>query len=133
MGYQLGYILSPSKTQEWSGVRRRTFVVRRSQYSNIFVSETTWPIKAKFYVEPPWVGGTNFCLRHVDHMTKMAATPISDKKPFKNLLRNRWTYFDETWCVASGIPGLTLTYFTALSNFVGKRENSGFFRNNCSQ
>ena len=26
---------------------------------NIF-KETAWPIKAKFYVEPPWVGGTKF-------------------------------------------------------------------------
>ena len=22
----------------------------------------SWPIKAKFYVEPPWEGGTNFCI-----------------------------------------------------------------------
>ena len=56
----------------WSGVRRR----RRPQCSNISFSETAWPIKAKFYVEPPWVGGTKFCSRHLGHMTKMAATPI---------------------------------------------------------
>ena len=37
----------------WSGVGRR-----RPQCSNIFFSETAWPIKAKFYVEHPWVGGT---------------------------------------------------------------------------
>ena len=30
----------------------------RSHLSNIFSSKTAWPIKAKFYVEPPWVGGT---------------------------------------------------------------------------
>ena len=35
--------------------------VRRSQCSNIFSSKTAWPINAKFYVEPPWVGGTKFC------------------------------------------------------------------------
>ena len=28
--------------------------------SNIFFSKTACPIKAKFYVEPPWVGGTKF-------------------------------------------------------------------------
>ena len=56
----------------WSGVRWR----RRSQCSKIFFSETALPIKAKFYVEPPWVGGTIFCSRHLGHMTKMAATPI---------------------------------------------------------
>ena len=63
----------------WSGVRRRTSSVVRSQCSNIFFSETAWPIKAKFYVEPPWVGGTKFCSRHLGHMTKMAATPIYGK------------------------------------------------------
>ena len=47
----------------WSGVRRPSVV--RSQCSNIFFSETAWPIKAKFYVEPPWVGGTIFCSRHL--------------------------------------------------------------------
>ena len=59
---------------QWSVV-----VVRRPQYSNIFFSETDWPIKAKFYVETPWVGGTIFCSRHLGHMTKMAATPIYGK------------------------------------------------------
>ena len=39
----------------------------------------------------------------------------------------------------NGDPGLTLTYFTARSNFgilgifIGKSENSGFFRNYCNQ
>ena len=41
----------------WPDVRPR----RRSQCSKIFFSETAWPIKAKFYVEPPWVGGMIFC------------------------------------------------------------------------
>ena len=58
-----------------SVVRRR----RRPQCSNIFFSETAWPIKAKFYVEPPWVGGTKVCSRHLGHMTKMAVTPIMVK------------------------------------------------------
>ena len=73
---------------QWSGVRRRrpssaSAVVVRPQCSNIFFSETAWPIKAKFYVEPPWVGGTKFCSRHLGHMTKMAATPIYGKNPSK--------------------------------------------------
>ena len=29
-----------------------------STFSNIFTSETTGPIEAKFHVEPPWDGGT---------------------------------------------------------------------------
>ena len=73
-------------------------VFLRSQCSKIFFSKTAWPIKAKFYVEPPWVGGTKVCSRHVGHMTKMAATQIYCKKPFKNLLlQNRWADFHETW------------------------------------
>ena len=51
--------------------------VRRcpSTISKIFSSKTAWPIKAKFYVEPPWIGGTKVCSRHLGHMTKMAAKP----------------------------------------------------------
>ena len=65
--------------------RHTLSVVRRTQCSNIF-SETAWSIKAKFYVEPPWVGGTKFCSRHLGHMTKMAATPIYGKNPLKIFL-----------------------------------------------
>ena len=82
----------------WSGVRRR-----RPQCSNIFFSKTAGRIRAKFYVEPPWVGGTIFCSRHLGHMTKMAATHMV--KPFKNLLlQNRRADFHETWYVALGTP-----------------------------
>ena len=56
----------------WSGV------VRRKQFQTF-----SSPIKAKFYVEPPWVGGTKVCSRHLGHMTKMAATPIYGKNPSK--------------------------------------------------
>ena len=62
----------------WSVVRRRS-----STFSNIFSSETAWPIKAKFYVEPPWGGGTKVYINDPGHMTKMAATPIYGKNPSK--------------------------------------------------
>ena len=80
--------------------------VRRpsSSSSNIFSSEIPWPIKAKFYVEPPWEGGTKVYINGPGHMTKMAAMPIYGKKPFKNLLQNRQADFHETWYVASGTP-----------------------------
>ena len=65
----------------WSGVRPSS-VRRRSECSKIF-SKTTGEIKAKFYVMPPWVGGTIFYSRHLGHMTKIAATPIYDKNPSK--------------------------------------------------
>ena len=57
----------------WYGVRRR------SQCSKIFFSETAWPIKAKFYVEPPWEEGTKVYINGPGHMTKMAAVPIYGK------------------------------------------------------
>ena len=54
-------------------------VVVRQQCLNIFSSETALPIKAKFYVEPPWEGGTKVCSNGPGHMTKMAAMPIYGK------------------------------------------------------
>ena len=65
-----------------SGVRRRRCRRRGRRcppFSNVFSSETTWPIKAKFYVEPPWEGGTKVCINGPCHMTKMAAMPIYGK------------------------------------------------------
>ena len=60
-----------------SGVRPP--VCRPFTFSNIF-SETAWPIKAKFYVDPPWEGGTKVCINGLGHMTKMATMPIYGKK-----------------------------------------------------
>ena len=56
--------------------------VHRPQCSDIF-SETAPLIKAKFHVEPTWVGGTEFCSWHVGHMTKMVAMSINGKNPSK--------------------------------------------------
>ena len=61
-----------------SVVRRRPFT-----FSNVFSSETAWPIKAKFYVEPSWEGGTKVYINGTGHMTKMAAMPIYGKTPSK--------------------------------------------------
>ena len=52
---------------------------RRQQCLNIFSSETALPIKAKFYVEPPWEGGTKLYINGPGHMTKMAPMPIFGK------------------------------------------------------
>ena len=59
----------------YSGARCR----RRQQCLNIFSSETTLPIKAKFYVESPWEGGTKVYINGPGHVTKMAAMPIYGK------------------------------------------------------
>ena len=50
-----------------------------STFSNIFSSESTGPIEAKFHVESPWDGGTKVCLNGPGHLTKMAAIPIYGK------------------------------------------------------
>ena len=61
-----------------SGVRP-SVIRRTSTISNIFSSETAWPIKAKFNVEPPLEGGTKVYINGPGHMTKMDAMPIYGK------------------------------------------------------
>ena len=58
--------------------RRRPSVVR-PPFSKIFFSQTAGPIKAKFYVEPPWEGGTKVRINGPGHMTKMATMPMYGK------------------------------------------------------
>ena len=50
-----------------------------STFSNIFSSETTRRIEAKFHMEPPWDRGTKVCSNGAGHMTKMDAMPIYGK------------------------------------------------------
>ena len=79
-------------------------------------------------MEPQWDGGTKVCSRGLDHMTKMAATPIYGKNPSKNLLQNKRANDLVAWYVAWGLgpiivcsnddPRLNLTCFTARSNLV---------------
>ena len=73
MGELIGY--------PWSGFRRPSSSVRGrpSTISNVFSSETTWPIKADFYMEPPWQGGKKVYINGPGRMTKMAAMPIYSK------------------------------------------------------
>ena len=72
------YILAHKELIGYSCSSVHPFII-----SNTFSSETACPIKAKFYMEPPWVGGTKVCWQHLGHMTKMATTPIYGKKPSK--------------------------------------------------
>ena len=58
---------------------RRPSSVRRRPSTISISSETAWPIKAKFYVEPPWEGGNKVYLNGPGHMTKMATMPIYGK------------------------------------------------------
>ena len=69
-------------------------------------SETTWPIKAKFYVKHLKDGIINVYIDNSGHMTKMAARPI-----YGNLLLwNQWTDFKETWLEASMAQVLQCIY-----------------------
>ena len=95
------------------------------KYSKIF-SETTWPIKAKFYMKHLWEGEIDVFINNPGHMTKMATMPIYGKNPSKfffsgttrpistKLGMKHWglEYYNvfinyDLW--------MTLTYFTARS------------------
>ena len=87
-----------------SGVRRRRRCRRRRPpFSKIF-SETAWPIKAKFYVEPLWEGGTKVYKSSRSHDQDGRHDLFYGKVKFGNL-----------------------------SFFMGKSENSQFFSYYCSQ
>ena len=63
-----------------------------STFSNIFSSETTGLIEARFHMEPPWDGGTKVLSNGPGHMTKMAAMSIYGKnlkKSFSPELKDR--------------------------------------------
>ena len=62
-----------------ASIRRPSVVRHPFTISNIFSSEAAWPIKAKFYVEPPLEERTKVCINDPGHMTKMAAMPIYGK------------------------------------------------------
>ena len=97
LGSQGELIVYPS-SQRLSVVRRRQPSVR-PPFSKIFSSETTWPIKAKFYMEPPWEGGTKVFINGQGHMTKVAAMPIYGKNPSK-------IFFSRTGWLISSKPGM---------------------------
>ena len=52
-----------------------TQITQIQSFFKFFSSISTWPIKAKFYVEPPWHGRTKVCSNDSGHMTKVAAMP----------------------------------------------------------
>ena len=69
-------ISSPGPSGSQGGGAYSIPMLRRpmwSTISNIFSSETAWPIKAKFYVKPPWEGGMKVCINGPGHMTTVAA------------------------------------------------------------
>ena len=77
-------------------------------------------------MEPPWEEGTRIYINRLSHMTKMAAMSIYCKT-LKNLHQNQNSYdlgiqhrgLELYKVYINNYPGLTLTYFTARSNWVG--------------
>ena len=66
---------SDGPLNQWPWVVKRT----PQRHFDVFSSETTGPIEAKFHVEPPWGGGTKICWNGLGQTTKMAAKPIYGK------------------------------------------------------
>ena len=74
---------------------------------NKVFSQTIGPIELKFHVRTPYDKLAKIYTKYFGHMTKMAATPIYGKKPFKNLLFQNQKAGDlGTWYVALGMCGL---------------------------
>ena len=80
----------------YASSQRRPSSVRRPPFSKILSSETAWPIKAKFYVEPTWEGGAKVYINRQGTMIKMAAMPLYGKNLKNLLLCNQNTYDLET-------------------------------------
>ena len=127
---------------------RPSVIRRRPPFSKISSTETTWPNKAKFYVEPALEGETKVYIKGTGHMTKMAAMPIYGKKPSKIFsgtggpISTKLGMYNRGHLPIIGCtndyPGVTLPYFTPRSKFeklrlfYRKNENNRFFRKHCT-
>ena len=93
-------------------------------------SETTLPIKAKFYVKHLKDGVINVYINNPGHMTKMAARPIYGKNLSKIFsgtsgqisrklgLKHRWLKYYNVHVYINHDPVMTLTQFMARSTWV---------------
>ena len=96
-----------------------------STFSNLFSLETARLIEANFHVGPPWDRGMKICSNGPGHMTKMATMPIYGKKNFFSGTNRPMTFkvgmqrrVLKYYQICSNYdPVLTLTYFTARSNW----------------
>ena len=122
---------SPEPKAHWCAYRigRPPSSVRCPHSLNIFSSETTGPIEAKFHMESPLDGGTIVCSNGPGHMTRMAAMPIYGKnlkkiffsgikRPMTLKLGMQHRVLKCYQVLSIDDPGLVLTYFMARSNLV---------------
>ena len=118
-----------------------------STFSNFFFLETAWPIKAKFYLEPPWDGGTKVCSTGPSHMTKMGSMFIYGKNLKKSSPEPKgwwpWNLVCSIGCSSTTkfVQMMTLGWpwhilwqgqIWSLMLLDGKKVNNKFFRNYCS-
>ena len=120
------------------------YVCCMSTFSNIFSSETTKPIEAKFHMEPPWDGKTKVCL---GNMTKMAAMPIYGKNVKMSSSpepKGRWPWnmvcsigcsstikFIQMMTLGWPCSVLRQCQIWSLMLLYEKMKNNGFFRKYC--
>ena len=91
----------------WSSVRPLSVVVRLSSFTMIKdLLQYRLANQAKFYVEPPWVGGTKICSRHLGHMTKMAATTIYGINHLKIFSRTGGPIFTKLGMLHRGLQSI---------------------------
>ena len=98
-----------------------------STFSKFFSLETAMSVEAKFHVAPLWDEGMKVSINAVCHMTKMAmAIYDTNLKKHSSLEpKGGWPWnlvcgfsYSSTTKFVQMMTGLTLTYFTARSNFV---------------
>ena len=121
------------------------YVCVLSTFSNIFSSETTGLIEAKFHLEPPWDRGTKVYSNGPGHMTKMATMPIYGKNLKKSSSlepkgRWPWNLVCSIWCSSTSnfVQLMTLGWswpilwqgqIWALMLLFGKKVKQWIFRN----
>ena len=143
MLFELPFFSSPEPKAHWWAyriVRPLSYVFHLSvcrPHSFNISSETAWPVKVQFHMEPPLNGGTKVYSNGPGHMTKMATMPIygkNFKKIFSGTIRPMTLKLGMQHQVlkyyrvcSNNDPWLTLTYYSARSYLV----SYGFFRNYC--
>ena len=86
-------------------------------------SQKPQPIKAKFYMEPPWIGGTKVWLQHLGHMTNIAATPIYTLPPSSNWSLFKLIFSDQEQIKLKELFAYICAFFSG--------KTSVLFRNSC--
>ena len=117
--------ISPMPKAHWctySIGRHPSYVVRLSTFSNIFSSEATGPIEAKFHVEALWVGERKFLQMVMVTWPRWPPCPYMEKTWKKSSSPEPKGWWPWNLICSIGYSSTTkflqMTYFTARSNLV---------------